>query len=251
MARPPADYDRCKAINMVRKRTTHQASMKQLVQSVIIAVVTAGTFIQPVQATLITGSLTITGQATFNPPVTSVNNASAVNSWVSPLLTGTSTGSFATIPSGTSMTFAPGPWNLNTSSPTTNFWSVGGFKFELQSSQILSQSGGFIHVRATGIVTGNGYTPTAYSWNFSSQDPSVGIPPVWTFSASCLTLNSNGAPVLLGRSITNATVLTWSDPSFTLQSGLTPTGPYTNVPGATSPYTNHLAVLQQYFRLNQ
>jgi hypothetical protein len=46
-------------------------------------------------------------------------------------------------------------------------------------------------------------------------------------------------------------VLTWNDPSssFSLQAAPIVTGTYTNVTGATSPYTNALKNAQQYFRL--
>jgi hypothetical protein len=45
------------------------------------------------------------------------------------------------------------------------------------------------------------------------------------------------------------TVLTWLDARFGLQSAPFATGPYTNVLGATSPYTNAPTSRQQYFRL--
>jgi hypothetical protein len=44
-------------------------------------------------------------------------------------------------------------------------------------------------------------------------------------------------------------VLTWSNAAFALQSAPSVAGTYTNVPGATSPYTNPAAGPQQYFRL--
>ena len=44
-------------------------------------------------------------------------------------------------------------------------------------------------------------------------------------------------------------VLTWSNASFALQAAPSATGPYTNVIGAASPYTNPVAEPQQYFRL--
>jgi hypothetical protein len=44
-------------------------------------------------------------------------------------------------------------------------------------------------------------------------------------------------------------VLTWSDASFALQAASQASGVYTNVPGATSPYTNAITGTQQFFRL--
>jgi uncharacterized repeat protein (TIGR03803 family) len=45
------------------------------------------------------------------------------------------------------------------------------------------------------------------------------------------------------------TVLSWNDPSFVLQVAPAVTGTYTNIPGATSPYTNAFTGPQQFFRL--
>jgi uncharacterized repeat protein (TIGR03803 family) len=58
------------------------------------------------------------------------------------------------------------------------------------------------------------------------------------------------APISLSiSSIGSAQVLRWSDSTFGLQSAPIVGGTFTNVPGATSPYTNRAAGLQQYFRL--
>jgi uncharacterized repeat protein (TIGR03803 family) len=51
------------------------------------------------------------------------------------------------------------------------------------------------------------------------------------------------------QSIGGAVVLSWTDPSFVLQAAPAVTGTYTNIPGATSPYTNNINGPQQYFRL--
>jgi uncharacterized repeat protein (TIGR03803 family) len=44
-------------------------------------------------------------------------------------------------------------------------------------------------------------------------------------------------------------VLNWDDPSFQLQGAPTAVGPFCNIPGATSPYTNTAVCGQQFFRL--
>jgi hypothetical protein len=44
-------------------------------------------------------------------------------------------------------------------------------------------------------------------------------------------------------------VVTWSNPDFALQAAPAVTGTYTNVPGATSPFTNAITGSQQFFRL--
>ncbi len=47
----------------------------------------------------------------------------------------------------------------------------------------------------------------------------------------------------------NAVVLSWADPAFHLQAAPDPSGVYTNVPSATSPYTNSFTDAQMFFRL--
>jgi len=58
----------------------------------------------------------------------------------------------------------------------------------------------------------------------------------------------NPIPLNINRS-GNAVVLTWGDPAFLLQASTLVTGVYTNVPGATSPYTNSLSSPTKFFRL--
>jgi hypothetical protein len=48
----------------------------------------------------------------------------------------------------------------------------------------------------------------------------------------------------------NEFIVSWpTNAAFSLQSAPFVTGAYTNVPGATSPYTNPITGLQQYLRL--
>ncbi len=49
----------------------------------------------------------------------------------------------------------------------------------------------------------------------------------------------------------NSMVLSWTNAAFKLQSAYVLTGPFANVPGASSPFTNILAGPQQFFRLIQ
>jgi hypothetical protein len=55
-------------------------------------------------------------------------------------------------------------------------------------------------------------------------------------------------PILVQR-LGNQVVLSWTNPVFNLQTAPTPSGAFTNVPSATSPYTNATTAPQQYFRL--
>jgi hypothetical protein len=73
-------------------------------------------------------------------------------------------------------------------------------------------------------------------------------------------LTSTEVLVLAGRSVVSpipltaerqgdAIILNWADPSLALQAAPTPTGAFTNIPAATSPYTNSLAGQAMFFRL--
>jgi uncharacterized repeat protein (TIGR03803 family) len=66
-----------------------------------------------------------------------------------------------------------------------------------------------------------------------------------------LTLSSSAVtPIpLMIRGIGNAVVLTWNGPAFALQSAPLVTGVYTNIPNATSPYTNAITGKERFFRL--
>jgi hypothetical protein len=58
------------------------------------------------------------------------------------------------------------------------------------------------------------------------------------------------APVPLEiKLVGNNAVLTWSNAAFKLQAAPFVSGLYTNIPGATSPYTNPISGNQKYFRL--
>jgi len=51
------------------------------------------------------------------------------------------------------------------------------------------------------------------------------------------------------HNVENQAVLTWSNPGFSLQSAPFMTGTFTNISGASSPYTNSVTGPQQFFRL--
>lgn len=59
----------------------------------------------------------------------------------------------------------------------------------------------------------------------------------------------NPATPLKSTVLNGNLVLSWDDASFQLQSAPTATGPFCNIPGATSPYTNAAFSGQQFFRL--
>jgi hypothetical protein len=216
---------------------------------------------QTLQAQVISGSINFIGSMTLD--TSSVGTATAITGWIQPQISSTApTGTFAAAPyalaSNTMVAFTPVTLSLNGSTPITNFWNVGGFTFELVSSQVFGQGytelgeDGYLIAGGTGVVSGNGYTPTAFTWGIISSDPAAGNnPDSWSFSAFVNSQNSNGAPMLVSSTITNAAVLSWSDPTFTLQAATNVDGSYLDIPGATSPYTNYMTCPQQFFRLKQ
>jgi uncharacterized repeat protein (TIGR03803 family) len=58
------------------------------------------------------------------------------------------------------------------------------------------------------------------------------------------------APIsLTAQALGNAIILSWGDPAFALHAAPAVTGTYTNVPDATSPYTNAISEPRRFFRL--
>ena len=56
-------------------------------------------------------------------------------------------------------------------------------------------------------------------------------------------------PRLNFQTLHNQLVLSWANAGFNLQTAPAVTGPFTNLSAATSPYTNALTGVQQFFRL--
>jgi hypothetical protein len=100
---------------------------------------------------------------------TSLATVSRVNLWNSSFVLQDS-GDFATFVSpGASATMAA-PWIFNPSTATPSLWSVGGFKFDLSNSVIVSQTATFLNITGTGTISGNNFTPTPGTWSFTSSD---------------------------------------------------------------------------------
>jgi len=165
----------------------------------------------PLPGTQTTGNIGFIGGATLDTD--SAGTATEVTSWINPVVD-LDSGSFAGIPSYSSASFAL-TWNFN-SGAVSNFWSAGGFTFNLTSSEIVAQSGaypvGSVTVDGTGYVSGNGYAPTLMSWSFTAQDPAAQTDPeeAWTFSASAASLSTpdGGSTVmLLGLGLSGAALL--------------------------------------------
>ena len=87
-------------------------------------------------------------------------------------------------------------------------------------------------------VTGNASTTT------------LGVNDIATIKYAALSGGAGPSPIPLNYFVGgNKIVLTWANGAFNLQSAPLGTGAYTNIPGATSPYTNTFLDPQNYFRL--
>jgi len=127
----------------------------------------------------IVGSIDFGGAVTFD--TTSLATATEVDLWNSSFVLQGS-GDFSSIPFGTNATMAA-PWTFDAGTPATpspgpataDLWSVGGFVFDLTSSEVVSQTSNFLHVAGTGTVS-------------SSNQSFVTTPGLWSFTVD----NSNG-----------------------------------------------------------
>jgi len=148
-----------------------------------------------VQATPITGNIGFSGAVELNN--TSANTATAATAWFNTVAASPS-GSFVGIVNNgdvVSMTGAT-PWNF-TSGALANFWSVDGFTFNLISSSIYSQVGGFLNVILVGTVSGNGFTTTAFNGTFQVADPASSGPQTFTERLSFNSVPDGGTTVLM------------------------------------------------------
>jgi hypothetical protein len=183
----------------------------------ILAVLTIGAlscalFSQQAHATSINGSIQFTGRVQFD--TNSLGTATKVIQWFDnhnhsgvSEVAGGNTGDFAGIAAGTQATMAQ-PWIFSPSTPTPGLWSVGGFTFDLLSSTIVSQDQTFLSITGTGIVSGNGFEPTAMDWAFTTQSSGGRTRLTFSFSANGNAVPDGGSAVaLLGIALTGIEVL--------------------------------------------
>jgi len=172
-------------------------------------------FSQQAQADSIVGDITFGGTVYLNSP--SAGTATAVTGWhgfggvYDPLVVDAN-GDFLTyVTPGVSSSVITTPWNFN-SGPVANFWSVGGFTFNLTASSIFSQGGDPAGVVVTGYgwMIGNGFDPTFGVWSFSTQSgpSSAGWVVQFSFSAADSAVPDSGSTVaLLGLAIVGVEAL--------------------------------------------
>jgi len=122
-----------------------------------------------------------------------------------------------------------------TSPDDVYFWSIFGgapvYHASHNGTQVVPASGG-ISGGATQLISVSGYAPrllmagTTGAYELAFPRPPLGI-------------------VRSGSKL----VLSWTNSTYVLQAAPNVTGNFTNVPGATSPYTNSLSSPRQFYRL--
>jgi hypothetical protein len=233
-----------------RPRARASLAFQTFTQTLALAAVALSAFMPLAHAALITGSIYFDGQVVVNNGGGGLETA--LTGWGTTTNAGGS-GSFATVPVGTIPSFAPGTWNFNSSVAIPNFWTAGGFSFELMGSSITLDQQNFELVGFNNaVVSGNGYTPTVCSGYFQFNGPTVG-----GFTPLAFVCDSTGvsaAPVLPVLTITNISkkrILMWTNTGYSLQTAASLTNTFTNIPNATSPYTNTFTTPMRFFRLAQ
>lgn len=177
---------------------------KTILAVLATGLISCALFSQQAQAVPITGNITFAGTVTLDTASAGTATAVVAGGWHGTGGLGmpevmSRDGSFtAFVALGAPTTFTALQWNFNSPGGQAGaFWSVGGFTFNLTASSIFSQ-GGFpatVTVIGTGIISGNGFTPTVGTWSFSSQDPAAGQPPVFSFSAATGAVPDSGSTV--------------------------------------------------------
>ena len=132
----------------------------------VAATAVAAALTQSAQAVPVQGNIGFSGAAQLDSG--SVQTATEVVAWFNNVVD-SSSGSFLTVPVNSAVTLAS-PWFFS-SGTLNNFWTVGGFTFDLTSSTISLQNGLFLDVVLAGTVHGNGYDSTAFTGTFQVANP--------------------------------------------------------------------------------
>jgi hypothetical protein len=133
---------------------------------ILITLIAATLVVAKINARPIEGSIDFAGTVTFD--TNSLATATRVTAWGNTFVLQDS-GDFSNIAAGTSAMMSA-PWIFNPSTATPSLWSVGGFKFDLSASTIVSQTSTFLNIAGVGTISGNGLDPTPGTWSFTSSD---------------------------------------------------------------------------------
>jgi protein with PEP-CTERM/exosortase system signal len=150
--------------------------MKNLTKT-ILTLIAAGLVLtalstQEAQAAKITGRLDIAGSVMFDS--SALQNVNQVNQWrdingnIGFSNVAAFNGSYVGFVNlGDQATMAT-PWIFGPA--TSGLWNVDGFTFDLLGSTVVTQNAQFLDIRGTGIISGNGFDPTASNWAWTIQN---------------------------------------------------------------------------------
>jgi hypothetical protein len=192
--------------------------MKKLSKTILAVLATGvlscGLFSQQAQAALITGNIQFAGEVTFD--TNSLATATRVVTWFDVFHNAgfssvtSATGDLDTfVNPGDQATMAQ-PWIFNPSTATPALWSVGGFTFNLTSSTVVTQNASTLVISGSGIVSGNGFDPTAMDWMFTTQSSGGRTNTTFSFSANGIAVgvpDGGSAVALLGIVLVGIEVL--------------------------------------------
>jgi hypothetical protein len=188
--------------------------MKNTTKTILAVMATGllgcGLFSQQAQAVpmSINGYINFTGGAIFDTH--SLATATRVKNWLTTFVLGAATtGDFAAHTFNLEHVKMGKPWSFNPSLPKPGLWKVGGFTFDLASSTIVHQDAFFLNITGTGIVSGNGFTPTPGDWTFTATYSNGGTHSHFGFQAETNTAVPDGgsAVALLGIALVGVEVL--------------------------------------------
>jgi hypothetical protein len=173
--------------------------VKRLILTILVSgFVTCAVFTRQAQAIAIQGHITFSGGLTLNTG--DANTATSVTGWSNTIVESID-GDFASsgLVHGNAAVFvAPWIFAIPPNPGIPSFWTVaagGGWSFDLSSSSITGQGGGFLFVSGTGVIHHAGFDDTAGTWSFSTQNPLAGGQ--FSFSAADGAVPDGGATVAL------------------------------------------------------
>jgi hypothetical protein len=185
---------------------------KTILAVLATGVLSCGLFSQQAQAAPINGDIQFAGEVAFD--TNSLATATRVVTWFDVFHNAgfssvtSATGDLDTFVNPGDQATMGAPWIFNPSTPINGLWSVGGFTFDLLSSTIVTQNASTLVIEGTGIVSGNGFDPTAMDWSFTTQSSGGKTRTTFSFSANGLAVPDGGSAVaLLGLALTGIEVL--------------------------------------------
>ncbi len=127
------------------------------------------------QTNPIVGDVDFIGVATFN--TMSLSSAKRVKLWDISKVVDRS-GTFTSFVNPQDNVTMSAPWIFNSGTVAAPMpgpsrpalWSVGGFTFDLTTSNVVLQTSGVLNVTGFGTVSGNGFDPTLGLWSFTASN---------------------------------------------------------------------------------